>query len=309
MNNTLLDIAEAGQGWAGAIFAREGAEQTPWHAKLDDSQQAGMSTNIHRKTVLLHCWQGLAQPIEALPDAALDPLLRYTFDDRLDDIRVAVFDTDLGIGLAMPVWRPDESNAYLQAFEGLSADLAGWHALLEDDDPPDWDQVTLPRSDIVSLSGSARAGSAEPLLARQKLAAIASCCGFDPLPPGRAFFELLFEDLPVRVSLHPAGNLVTVDMFLHDASILQGQLRRAVMAAALQLNRAGIHGVPLALGLDRRHFLVASAYAPVAEMPEVFLPWLQYLVEQGFAMRQLVRTIAMDGAIMSFTFREAETHG
>ncbi len=303
MTNSIPDIAETGQVWASAFFTQDREPQVPWLAEINGSQWGGMMVNTHRNTVLLSYWQPLTQTLQSLPDSALDPLLRYTFDNRQDDIRVAVLDTDLGVGLTLPVWRPDDAGAYTQAFEAMATDLASWQNQLAVEGETDWDAAQLTHSATPSLTGSSQTVQADPALARQKLATMADICGLEPLPTDQNFFELLFDDLPVRVSLHPANHLATVDLYLYDASVLQGLLRRAVMGAALQLNRAGVQGIPLAIGLDRRHFMVASAYAPITDMPELLLPWLQYLVEQSFSIRQLIRTIAMDGAEISFSTR------
>ncbi|MBJ7262312.1 MAG: hypothetical protein JHC61_00600, partial [Burkholderiaceae bacterium] len=139
---------------------------------------------------------------------------------------------------------------------------------------------------------------------------LARACNVESSALEQRNFDLLFGDLPGRVTLHPTDRLVLVDFFLYDAVLLQGSLRRIVIKSLLDLNQAMLYGHAFAVGLDNRDFVTSTGRIRLDRLDDdIWLRWLQYQVEQALATRDLIERLSFEGAEIQYAVADGSDAG
>lgn len=130
------------------------------------------------------------------------------------------------------------------------------------------------------------------------LARIAADTGSEVTLRSPNAFELLLEgDYPARVTVHPRGDRVVIDIYLYNASMVTGVLRASLVQSLLLLNHAGARGRRFAVGLDNRDFVLLTAARPLdAAIVDDFAGELAYLAAQAARIRAFVEQVTFAGA-------------
>ncbi|MGE4437593.1 hypothetical protein [Achromobacter sp.] len=286
--NSLFDIAQAAAQYTDAHF-HAGDTQSPaqWAVPLDEHHQIGMTRNAQDGSVVLSAWRHAFGDAPGFDDPQGEALLRRSFDTRLAAGLIGGISPELGPSLSLPLFAPCDAQALHDIAEHLLRTLDSLHH-----DAPQ----TAP-----SIPPLPRGPQGDARQAERDLARLARACGLETLPAGARQFDLLFDDLPGRVTLHPSNRLLVTDFFLHDAAALQGSLRRAVIKSALLINQNALRGHAYAVGLDSRQFITATGRIALERLDEETWPrWLQYQVTQALDTRALVRGLALEGAQISY---------
>ncbi|MEB6663265.1 hypothetical protein ACOTF1_25415 [Achromobacter ruhlandii] len=286
-HNSLTDIARAAAEYAQAHFQAGDTEQpAQWAVPLDDHHQLGMARNAHDGSVVLTAWRLAFNDAPGFDDPQGEALLRRSFDTRLGAGLIGGISPELGPSLSLPLYAACDAQALHDIAEALLRELERLAGPAPDDAPP----APLPRGP----QGDARQ-------AERDLARLARACGRDALPAGARQFDLLFDDLPGRVTLHPDNRRLLTDFFLHDAAVLHGSLRRAVIKSALLVNQNALRGHAYVVGLDSRQFVTGTGRIALDRLDDDTWPrWLQYQLAQARDTRALVRDLALEGAQISF---------
>ncbi|MBJ7265187.1 MAG: hypothetical protein JHC61_16405 [Burkholderiaceae bacterium] len=293
MQNSIFDVAQAAAEYTEAIFTGNplpsASPPSRWVVPVDAFRSLGMRRQRTHGSLLLSAWVRQHDDDPSYDDKTGEALLRHTFDTRLGAGLVGGISHSLGLSLNLPLYAVSAASALETAADYL------------------FRLIALPTQPYVSavmpaVSGDSRDVLGENFRAEVEFERLAQSCGVTALPPGVRSFDLLFDDLPGRVTLHPANRLVLVDFFLHDAVLLLGTLRRMVIKCALEINEAALNGHTFAVGLDSRDFVTTTARITLDGSDEDDWPrWLQYQVEQARAVRDLVRLVALDQADFLYT--------
>ena len=291
-HNSIYDIAQAAAEYTRAVFQPAGDASPPaqWAVPLDDQRQLGMAANPNEGSVVLTAWRRAFQDAPDTDDLPGEALLRRTFDTRMGAGLVGGITPELGVSLSLPLYAACEAQALQDAAQALLRELD------LSEDAPDEAAQTLP-----PVSADARAQLGDAQRAERDLSRLAQSCGLDALPAGARQFDLLFDDLPGRITLHPSNRYIVADFYLHDAVTLQGNLRRAAIKAALLINQNALRGNAFAIGLDSRDFLAVTGRIALDRLDDDIWPrWLQYQVTQALDTRALVRNLSLENAQISF---------
>lgn len=293
--NSLSDIAQAAAQYAHAHF-HAGDTQTPaqWSVPVDEHHQIGMTRNAHDGSIVFSAWRHAFGDAPGFDDPQGEALLRRSFDTRLAAGLIGGISPELGPCLSLPLFAACDAQALHDIAEYLLRTLDH----LQHDEPQATPSAPpLPRGP----QGDARQ-------AERDLARLALACGLEALPAGARQFDLLFDDLPGRVTLHPGNRLLVTDFFLHDGAALQGSLRRAVIKSALLINQNALRGHAYVAALDSRQFFTATGRIALERLDDDTWPrWLQYQVTQALDTRALVRGLALEGAQISYGAPAAAT--
>ncbi|WP_395757352.1 hypothetical protein [Achromobacter sp. EB05] len=286
-HNSLSDFARAAAQYAQAHVDSSDTEQpAQWAVPLDDHHQLGMTRNAQDGSVVLTAWRHAFNDAPGFDDPQGEALLRRSFDTRLGAGLIGGISPELGPSLSLPLYAACDTQALHDIADALLRELDRLARPDPDATPP----ATLPRGP----QGDARQ-------AERDLARLAQACGLDTLPSGARQFDLLFDDLPGRVTLHPDNQRLLTDFFVHDAATLQGSLRRAVIKGALLINQNALLGHAYVMGLDSRQFVTGTGRIALHRLDDDTWPrWLQYQVAQAQDTRALVRDLALEGAQISF---------
>ncbi len=291
-HNSISDIAQAAAEYTHAAFhpPADGAPPAQWAVPLDDQRRLGMAANPNDGSVILTAWQRAFNDAPDADDLLGESLLRSGFETRLGAGLIGGITPELGASLSLPLYAPCDAQPLQAAAEVLLRELD------RAENAPGDDPEALP---VVPADARAMLGDAQR--AERDLSRLAQGCGLDALPPGARHFDLLFEDLPGRVTLHPSNRLLIVDFFLHDAVALQGSLRRAVIKTALLINQNALRGHALVVGLDSRDFVTTTGRIALDRLDDDIWPrWLQYQVTQALETRGLVKSLSLENADISF---------
>jgi len=226
-------------------------------------------------------------------------LLRYGYYSRTADYLVAMLDEFRGAGLSMPIYS-DSDDGILSTIRYLQKDL---HTLLIRPAPdsiyesPD----SLPENIFLS--------AATPRLNHKKfydikiesaLIQIACQCGIEDMPLDKKYFELVFDDLFVRVQAHSSLPCLLFDFFLKDASPIYGTMRQSLFGAMLQLNQNSFTMGSLALSLDNRDFIVGSGLMSLPDAENNFHTMLERWVEISIGMRAFFKALILEDVDVDF---------
>ena len=291
-HNSISDIAQAAAEYTRAVVHPAGYAPPPaqWAVPLDDQRQLGMATNPNEGSVVLTAWRRAFQDAPDTDDLLGDTLLRRTFDTRMGAGLVGGITPELGVSLSVPLYAACDAQPLQDAAEALLRELDQ----MEDAPGEAADALPLLPADARALPGDAQR-------AERDLARLAQSCGLDALPAGARQFDLLFDDLPGRITLHPSNRLIVADFYLHDAVAVQGSLRRAVIKGALLINQNALRGNAFAIGLDSRDFVTATGRIALDRLDDDIWPrWLQYQVTQALDTRALVQRLALENAQIAF---------
>jgi hypothetical protein len=292
--NSLSDIAQAAAQYAQAHFHTGDTEQPAlWAVPLDDNHQGGLARNAHDGSVVLTAWRHAFNDAPGFDDPQGEALLRRGFDTRLGAGLIGGISPELGPSLSLPLYAACDAQALHDIADTLLREL---------------DRLAGPHPDATPPAALPRGPQGDARQAERDLARLALACGLDTLPSGARQFDLLFDDLPGRVTLHPDNRRLLIDFFLHDAAALQGSLRRAVIKSALLINQNALRGHAYVVGLDSRQFVTGSGRIALERLDDDTWPrWLQYQLAQAQDTRALVRDLALEGAQISFGVAAAAT--
>lgn len=117
-------------------------------------------------------------------------------------------------------------------------------------------------------------------------------------------FELLMPgDLPVRVTVHPGGEQLVIDLFVYNAVMLTGALRANVLQSALLINNTALRGRRFAVGLDNRDFVLLTSALPLgAGTADSFADAMEYLAAQAIRVRELIEQVTLAHAEWAVDF-------
>lgn len=236
------------------------------------------------------------QPNNA-PDVE-ERMLRYGFQARTGDLLTPMLSEDYGVGIGIPLWTGTDPLHLDRLIASLHMDLR----LLIAGRPLNPDAVDSLTNDLLTsaLSSHFPMGHLPSKANRSALKKLCADHHIDNFPQGQNFIEFLFDDLPVRLHGHPYLPCVLFDFFLMDACALQGSMRGLLMQTLLALNQNSGQFSSMSVGLDNRHFIVATAYASIDELHHHFQPLLERWVELAFDIRGLCKTLVLEGATMEF---------
>ncbi|MFY1843670.1 hypothetical protein ACOTB7_26945 [Achromobacter xylosoxidans] len=286
--NSLFDIAQAAAQYTHAHFHSNDTQQpAQWAAPVDDHHQVGMARNAYDGSVVLTAWRHAFNDAPGFDDPQGEALLRRGFDTRLGAGLIGGISPELGPSLSIALYSPCDAQALHDTADALLREL---------------DRLERPLAhDTSSASALPRGPQGDARQAEHDLARLARACGLDALPIGARQFDLLFDDLPGRITLHPSNRLLLADFFLHDAAALQGALRRAVIKSALLINQNALRGHAYVVGLDSRQFITATGRIALTSLDDDTWPrWLQYQVAQASDTRALVRNLALEDAQIAY---------
>ncbi|SEJ51498.1 hypothetical protein [Achromobacter sp. NFACC18-2] len=291
-HNPISDIAQAAAEYTHAAFnsPADGAPPAQWAAPLDDQHRLGMAINPNDGSVVLTAWRRGFNDAPDTDDLAGEALLRTSFDTRLGAGLIGGIAPELGASLSLPLYAACDAPPLQAAADALLRELDRMESAPADDAAP-----------LPVVPADARAVLGDALRAERDLARLAQSCGVDALPAGARHFDVLFDDLPGRVTLHPSNRLLIVDFFVHDAVALQGSLRRAVIKSALLINQNALRGHAFVVGLDSRDFVTTTGRIALERLDDDIWPrWLQYQVTQALETRGLVKSLSLQNADISF---------
>lgn len=291
-HNSISDIAQAAAEYTHAAFHPpvDGAPPAQWAVPLDDQHRLGMAANPNDGSVILSAWRRAFNDAPDTDDLLGEALLRRGFETRLGAGLIGGVTPELGASLSLPLYAPCDAQPLQDAADALLRELDRVDGAAGDE--PD----ALP---VVPADARALLGDAQQ--AERDLSRLAQSCGLDALPAGSRHFDLLFDDLPGRVTLHPSNRLLVVDFFVHDAVALQGSLRRAVIKSALLINQNALRGHAFVVGLDSRDFVTTTGRIALDRLDDDLWPrWLQYQVTQALDTRGLVQSLSLENADISF---------
>ena len=246
-----------------------------------------MARNAYDGSVVLTAWRHAFNDAPGFDDPQGEALLRRGFDTRLGAGLIGGISPELGPSLSIALYSPCDAQALHDTADALLREL---------------DRLERPLAhDPSSASALPRGPQGDARQAEHDLARLARACGLDALPIGARQFDLLFDDLPGRITLHPSNRLLLTDFFLHDAAALQGALRRAVIKSALLINQNALRGHAYVVGLDSRQFITATGRVALTSLDDDTWPrWLQYQVAQASDTRALVRNLALEDAQIAY---------
>lgn len=291
-HNSISDIAQAAAEYTQAAFHPAGDTPPPgqWAVPLDDQRQLGMAINANEGSVVLTAWRRAFNDAPDVDDLPGEALLRRGFDTRMGAGLIGGISPELGASLSLPLYAACDAPSLQAAADALLRELDR----MENAPDSDADAMPLVPADARGMRGDAQR-------AERDLSRLAQSCGLNALPAGSRQFDLLFDDLPGRITLHPSSHLLLADFFLHDAVALQGNLRRAVIKSALLINQAALRGHAYVIGLDSRDFVTATGRIALDRLDDDLWPrWLQYQVTQALDTRALVKSLSLENAEISF---------
>jgi hypothetical protein len=292
-HNSISDIAQAAAEYTHAAFHPTGDAAPPaqWAVPLDDQHQLGMAINPQDGSVVLTAWRRAFNDAVDVDDLLGEALLRRGFDTRMGAGLIGGITPELGASLSLPLYAACDAQPLQAAADALLRELDR----MESAPGSDADAMPIVPADARGVLGDAQR-------AERDLSRLAQSCGLAALPAGSRQFDLLFDDLPGRITLHPSNRLILADFFLHDAVALQGSLRRAVIKSALLINQAALRGHAYVVGLDSRDFVTATGRIAVDRLDDDIWPrWLQYQVTQALDTRALVKNLSLQDAEISFS--------
>ena len=291
--NSIADIANAAAEQLDIHFHGADDSQQPvqWAVPLDSQHQVGMTINAHDGCMIFSVWRRSFNNKPDVVNAQDEALLRRGFNTRLGAGLIGGSTAELGHSLNLPLYGACDVHALQYTIEILARELDR----LERE--PGSRAPALPPFASDARYQLGNAAHAEHVLAR-----FAQSCGVDAMPPGTRQFDVLFDDLPGRIKLHPSARLLLADFFIHDLAMLQGAMRHVIVKSALLINQAALRGRSYVVSLDSRDFLVGTGRILLEGLnDELFSHWLQYQVMQALDMRALVKRLSLEGAQISLT--------
>lgn len=270
----------------------EDSEQpAQWVVPLDDQHHVGMTFNAHDGGIVLSVWRRFFKNESDLLDTHDEALLRRGFSTRLGPGLIGGMTAEFGYSFNLPLYGACDAHALGHAIEILVREL---HRL--EREPGSQAPALSPlASDACHRLGDT--AHAERVLAR-----FAKSCGVEALSTGAHQFDLLFDDLPGRITLHPDARLLIADFFIHDLAMLHGAMRHVIAKSALLINQAALRGRSYVVSLDNRDFIVGTGRILLEGLnDELISQWLHYQVLQAMDIRALIKRLSLEGAQISFT--------
>lgn len=261
----------------------EGTSTEQWSVPLDAQHRAGITCNRNDDSVIITVCRRTLNNEDSKYSMMGENLLRNSFETRLGAGLIGGIMPLAGICLSWPLFGASDENSLRAAVNTMLQKLR------RAENPSDSECQSLPfvTDDARHMAGDT--GRAECDLSR-----LAQSCGLAVLPHGIRHFELLFDDLPIRIMLHPSNRLLIIDFFLHDAMNLRGNMRRAFINTALLINQTTLRGNVFVIGLDSRNFVTATCRIALSRMDDDFWPvWLKYQMKRALEIRVLIKKLSV----------------
>jgi hypothetical protein len=234
---------------------------------------------------------------------AEERLLRFGFEARTGDLLIPMLSEPYGTGISMPIW-PLQDPSVVEALTGsLQKDLQSLIAGQPADDPT---SDSLPGELLSSARFSRLPHASDSSNSDGKpLQVICASFGIQDFSQDQTCIEFLFDDLACRAQMHPYLACALFDFFLMDASTLQDDLRRLLMQSLLRLNQTSGQFASMSVGLDHRHFIVATACASIDEPTDQLQPLLERWIDLARDIRSLCKTLVLQDATLQFEISPA----
>ena len=246
----------------------------------------------------LSVWAGsLDQDPNHLADAE-ERMLRFGFEARTGDLLTPMLSEPYGAGISIPIWQLQDLSVVEALADSLQKNLQSLIA----GQPADYPTADSLPGELLSSALMSRLSHAPAPANRDGNALKRACAayGIKDLPQGQAFIEFLFDDLPVRAHAHPYLPCTLFDFFLMDACALQGSQRILLMQTLLRLNQTSDQFASLSVGLDHRHFVVATACAGTGEPADQLPLLLERWIALARDIRSLCKTLVLQDVSMQF---------
>lgn len=225
-------------------------------------------------------------------------MLRFGFEARTGDLLTPMLSEPYGAGISMPIWQAQDLSVTEALVGSLQKDLQSLIAGQPADDPT---SDSLPGEMLSSALMSRLPHGPDPLNRDGKaLKKLCTAYGIKNFPQEQQFIEFLFDDLPCRVMAHPYLPCTLLDFFLMDVCALQGSLRTLLMQTLLRLNETSGQFASMSLGLDHRHFIVATACVGADEPANQLQPLLERWIGLARDIRSLCKTLVLKDVTLQF---------
>ena len=280
------------------------AEHERMHAHSDayfqvtDQLIVGKHRLEHWPNRRISVWVGSSDQNPNQSDDAEERMLRFGFEARTGDLLTPMLSEPYGAGISMPIWQAQDLSVTEALVGSLQKDLQSLIAGQPADDPT---SDSLPGEMLSSALMSRLPHGPDPLNRDGKaLKKLCTAYGIKNFPQERQFIEFLFDDLPCRVMAHPYLPCTLFDFFLTDACALQGSLRTLLMQTLLRLNETSGQFASMSVGLDHRHFIVATACVGTDEPADQLQPLLERWIELARNIRSLCKTLVLEDVTLQF---------
>jgi len=248
-------------------------------------------------------WARSPDPHPNQLDDAEERMLRFGFEARTGDLLTPMLSEAYGAGISMPIWRLQDLSMVETLADSLRTDLQSLIAGQPADEPT---SDSLPRELLSSALMSRLPHGPDPSNRDgESLKQICAAYGIHNFSQEQEFIEFLFDDLPCRAQAHPTLPCTLFDFFLMDACALQGSLRTLLMQTLLRLNQTSGQFASMSVGLDHRHFIVATACAGTDDLADQFQPLLERWVELALEVRSLCKTLVLQDVTLQFEISPA----
>ncbi len=248
-------------------------------------------------------WAGSPDPHPNQLVDAEERMLRFGLEARTGDLLTPMLSETYGAGISMPIWRLQDPSMVAALANSLRNDLQSLIAGQPADNPTG---DSLPGELLSSALMSRLPHGSDPAnRGGRSLQQICAAYGIHNFSQEEEFIEFLFNDMPCRAQAHPTLPCTLFDFFLMDTCALQGELRTLLMQTLLRLNQTSGQFASMSIGLDHRHFIVATACAGNDGLADQFQPLLERWVELALEVRSLCKTLVLQNVTMQFEISPA----
>ena len=264
----------------------------------DDQLLIGQHRLGHWPQRSISVWRGSANHHQSIHEDVEERMLRFGFEARTRDFLTPMLSDDYGTGIAIPLWAATDRTGLETLITSLRMALQS----LIRGDPADPEAIDRLTDELLLPAMASRFHHAHTPTSADSTMMKQLCADhhIENFVQDQDFIECLFADLPMRAHAHPYLPCVLFDFFLMDVCALQGSMRTLLMQTLLTLNQTSSQFSSMSVGLDNRHFIVATAYASTEELHHHFQPLLERWVELAFDIRDLCKTLVFEGATIEF---------
>lgn len=289
--NVISEIASAAAEYIHTCLSGHlNDEPAQWMAPIDDRHHAGMAFNAKESCLYLTVSREMNCSVVDFDPGYGAALLRLGFSTRLGSGLVPGISQDLGATLSLPVYTECDAVHLEAAVEFLMRELERL------EDGPE-DERVFPSLQDAMYVGTADASPQ----ARQMFERLAASCGIDTLAGDARYFDVLFDDLPGRISLHPLNRHVVADFFLADTDSMDDMQSPVVIRNALSINQQTFAGLSYSIGLHGERILASTGRRALDMLDEdAWVGWLHYQVTQANDTRALIHQLGMDDLEIGF---------
>lgn len=263
----------------------------PWRVQVDDNRHVGMSFNPKEYHPYLIVGRAAADSHAGLDLKYGASLLRHGFSTRFGTGLIAGASQALGVGLNMPIYTECDASYLEEAIVFLARELDRLEGGADIG-------TAFPRLQDTMYMGEADASAG----VRRDFERLAASCGIEMQPGDMLHFEVLFGDLPGRISLHPLNRHVIADFFLADARGMDDLQYQEIIKNALLINQQSLLGHSYSIGLADTRLIACTGRRALEKLDDDAWPaWLQYHVAQARSTRALIHKVGMLGLEINFS--------